>query len=126
MIHWRVAAALCVAFVLVAASAGQAAPGPARGAKVCAALQVRLPNRFAAHFASVADCRATVAAAAQAAIASCKGDSDVKACVRSALANALRGKVAALRAAVQTCASTTTPRTPEFRACVSSALGTTG
>ena len=122
MIHWKLAAALAAAVAVIAASTAQAAPGPARGSKVCAALQVRFPNGFAAHFASVADCEAKVVAAAQSAIASCKGSADVKGCVRSSLLGKLQGKVQGLRSAVAACASSTTPRTPEFRACVKAAL----
>jgi hypothetical protein len=116
--------------------AAQASPrsGGGGGARIasnlCSHLQVRLGDRFAARFGSASECESNLVQAAQTAIAACKGSDSVRSCVKANVKASIKparlaraaGKLAKVRAAIQGCVGTATRRTPEFRACVKSAL----
>src|SRR4051812_37412575 len=86
-----IGAAAAVATAL--AVSAPAAPGD-RGARVapnvCAHLQVKLGDRFATRFGSASDCEAKLVAAAQSALAACKGSENVKQCVKGNLRTAIK------------------------------------
>jgi hypothetical protein len=124
---------VAVLVVMALAASAQAAQGD-RGARVatnlCAHLQVKLGDRFAARFGSAAACEETLVNAAQAALAACKGSATFKRCVKANLRGAVKparmagrpARAAQARAAIQGCVGTTTRGTAQFRACVKSAI----